>query len=371
MPDPIYRTLAQRLDSLPNGFPPTEDGVELRLLAHLFTPEDAALACELGPTSKRPTRSPLVWARAAPPHGPADRHGEARADQGRPHPRRLGLWLAAVRRRHLRDAGSDHRFRARPAIRAVLPAGLRARHDGCALRAPGHPGRPSSARRHGDRTVRKCDGASSRPTRPGRSIDCICRKQKALIGDPCDHPLDVCLSLSTTPGVFDRIAGMKVLTKEEALDTLRRSAEAGLVHSVSNNQEGLTYICNCCTCSCGILRGIAEFGMANAVARSAFVNTVDADLCLGCGLCEGRVPVRGPGGRCDRHRQRFPLPRLRCLRARLPGGRARPRPTAGGRGPTASGHRGGLARGTRAAARAGRPGTPTRLSAWSVEAKLI
>jgi heterodisulfide reductase subunit A-like polyferredoxin len=26
--------------------------------------------------------------------------------------------------------------------------------------------------------------------------------------------------------------------------------------------------------------------MANAVARSAFVNTVDTDLCQGCGLCE-------------------------------------------------------------------------------------
>ncbi len=76
------------------------------------------------------------------------------------------------------------------------------------------------------------------------------------------------------------------MTKDEALHTLRRSAEAGLVHTVGNNQEGLTYICNCCTCSCGILRGIAEFEMANAVARSAFVNTVDADLCLGCGQCE-------------------------------------------------------------------------------------
>jgi heterodisulfide reductase subunit A-like polyferredoxin len=82
------------------------------------------------------------------------------------------------------------------------------------------------------------------------------------------------------------MSAMKVLTKEEAFDTLRRCAEAGLVHTVGNNQEGLTYICNCCTCSCGILRGIAEFGMANAVARSAFVNTVDTDLCQGCGLCE-------------------------------------------------------------------------------------
>jgi Na+-translocating ferredoxin:NAD+ oxidoreductase subunit B len=117
-------------------------------------------------------------------------------------------------------------------------------------------------------------------------IDCICRKQKALIGDPCGHPVDVCLSFSTTPGYFDRSPGMKVLTKDEALGTLRRSAEAGLVHTVGNNQEGLTYICNCCTCSCGILRGIAELGMANAVARSAFVNTVDGDLCQGCGLCD-------------------------------------------------------------------------------------
>ena len=117
-------------------------------------------------------------------------------------------------------------------------------------------------------------------------VDCICRKQKALIGDPCDHPVDVCLSLSATPGYFDSIGSMKVLTRDEALATLRRSAEAGLVHTVSNNQEGLTYICNCCACSCGILRGISEFKMANAVARSAFVNTVDPDLCQGCGLCE-------------------------------------------------------------------------------------
>jgi electron transport complex protein RnfB len=42
-----YRLLAQRLDSLPNGFPATEDGSELRLLACIFTPEEAALAAQL------------------------------------------------------------------------------------------------------------------------------------------------------------------------------------------------------------------------------------------------------------------------------------------------------------------------------------
>ncbi|KPL17221.1 MAG: hypothetical protein AMS23_09630 [Bacteroides sp. SM1_62] len=41
--------LAKRLDQIPNGFPKTGSGVELRLLAKLFTPEEAALALNLNP----------------------------------------------------------------------------------------------------------------------------------------------------------------------------------------------------------------------------------------------------------------------------------------------------------------------------------
>ena len=42
-----YRQLAQRLDSLPNGYPPSPDGLELKLLAKLFTPQEAELASHL------------------------------------------------------------------------------------------------------------------------------------------------------------------------------------------------------------------------------------------------------------------------------------------------------------------------------------
>ncbi len=37
MNENAYRTLAQRLDALPNGFSPTPDGAELRLLAKKLT----------------------------------------------------------------------------------------------------------------------------------------------------------------------------------------------------------------------------------------------------------------------------------------------------------------------------------------------
>ena len=45
--DDIYRELQRHLDGLPVGFPQTESGVEIRILKHLFTPEEAALATHL------------------------------------------------------------------------------------------------------------------------------------------------------------------------------------------------------------------------------------------------------------------------------------------------------------------------------------
>ena len=118
--------------------------------------------------------------------------------------------------------------------------------------------------------------------------DCICRKQQALLGQPCEHPVDVCMVFSQTAGAFDQMTGMRALSQDEALATLRRAAEAGLVHSVSNNQEGLWYLCNCCTCACGILRGLADLGMANVIATSAFLCEVDEDKCIACGECAER-----------------------------------------------------------------------------------
>ena len=39
----IYKQLADHLDQLPGGYPPTESGVELRILRRLFTPQQAEL----------------------------------------------------------------------------------------------------------------------------------------------------------------------------------------------------------------------------------------------------------------------------------------------------------------------------------------
>ena len=43
----VYRKLQQKLDQLPIGFPATASGVEIRILKHLFTPEQAQIAVSM------------------------------------------------------------------------------------------------------------------------------------------------------------------------------------------------------------------------------------------------------------------------------------------------------------------------------------
>lgn len=283
-----YQLLAERLDALPNGFPPTPDGVELRILAKLFTPGEAALASRLRMTLESPDQI-------------AGRIGG--------DPAELRLQLKALSRRGLIAAGPVEGglgFGLMPFVVGfyemqgpTMDAELASLFEGyfqqtlgkaLAIEPPVHRVIPINESIPVGLEVRPFESAAEivEAAQSWGVTDCICRKQKNLIGQGCSHSLDVCLTLSAKPGAFDRASAVRVLTKQEAMQTLRRSAEEGLVHSVSNKQEDLWYICNCCTCSCGVLRGMVELGLANVVAKSAFVNRVDDGLCVLCGDCVER-----------------------------------------------------------------------------------
>ncbi len=280
-----YKKLAERLDALPNGFPPTEDGVELRMLERLFTPEEAELASQLRLTKEIPEQVARRLGRETAEvrallKGMARRGliaaGKAEGGLG------YGL-LPFVVGIYENQAGNIDRefallFEAyyKQAFAKVMTA-----------QPQFHRVIPVNESIKVDIEVRPFESAASlvNGAQAWGVLDCICRVQKALIGEGCDHPLDVCMTLADVPGAFDSNPVIRALSREEALGTLRRAAEAGLVHSVSNNQKGVHYICNCCTCSCGVLRGMAELGIANVVARSSYLNQVDELLCNGCETC--------------------------------------------------------------------------------------
>jgi ferredoxin len=293
MGDPTpYQRLAKRLDSLPNGFPPAEDGSHLRLLACLFTPEEAALAADLSPQAETPA---ALAARLGTDPGPLRarlkkmaRNGLIAAGRGegglgyRLMPFVVGIYEMQNGRI---DAELARRFEE------YFHAAF---HKALALQPPVHRVVPVRESVKADLTVAPYENALGILARASAwgVTDCICRKQTALIGRPCPHPVEVCMVMSATPGAFHGHVGVRELTREEALGVMRQAAEAGLVHSVANTEEGQWYICNCCTCSCGVLRGMAEGGMASVIARSGFVCQVDELSCDGCGLCEERCPFK-------------------------------------------------------------------------------
>jgi Na+-translocating ferredoxin:NAD+ oxidoreductase subunit B len=284
-----YRLLQQRLHELPNGFPPTEDGADLRLLARLFTPEEAALAATLRLTLETAAD---IAARTGADAKAISKPLKAMATRGLIHAGRaaggLGFGLLPFIVGFYENQG--------PVLDAALARLVedyyrQAFEPTLAVAPQFHRVIPVEQSVDVNMEVRPYESAAEivAAAQSWGVVDCICRKQKALIGEACGHPLDVCMTLSPVPNAFDNAAPfVRKQTREEALATLRRAAEAGLVATVSNSQEGLSYICNCCTCGCGILRGVAELGMANAVARSAFLCRVDEDACGACGLCADR-----------------------------------------------------------------------------------
>ena len=289
MSEEIYRKLAQRLDTIPNGFSATESGAELRLLAKIFTPEEAALAGVM-----RLSREPAadIAARAGVDPDIARGMLKEMARKGLINARKkkeqftfglipfvFGIYehqlprmdeeLAMLFEEYYQEAKGGAITGETPAIHRVVPVEEAVPFD---LEIFPY-----------ERATELIEGAKSWAVR-----DCICRVQQQLVGKGCDHPVENCIAFAPVEGVFDHSEVDRVLTKQEALRILREAEEAGLVHSTGNYRDGRFYICNCCTCSCGILRGVTEFGIPTAVAHSDFRAVVDAEECIGCEDCVER-----------------------------------------------------------------------------------
>lgn len=291
MNEEVYRRLAQRLDALPNGFPATESGVELRLLAKIFTPQEAALAAQMR-LGYEPAEVIAARAGADPQQAYTVLKGMSRKGLIRARRREGGLAfallpfvvgiyeeqlprmdteLAALVEQYFRETAGRTVFETPPPIHRVIPV-----EEAIPFDLEVFPY---------ERAAAIIESARSWGVR-----NCICRVQQRLVGKGCDYPLEVCLVLAPVEEAFDGDQVTRSISKEEALQILRTAEEAGLVHSTGNFRDRHYYICNCCPCCCAVLRGLIEFGVPTAVARSGFRSIVDESTCLGCGACVERCP---------------------------------------------------------------------------------
>ena len=125
-------------------------------------------------------------------------------------------------------------------------------------------------------------------------IPCQCRLVGEYVGDPCKiAPEGVgCFVTGMVAEYLIKIGHGTQLTKEEAIDYLKKAEKAGLVHNGTNVSNDLTnlLICNCCPCHCGGLKSQAKhkFGIVN---KSNFEPRIDHDLCVLCETCVKKCPM--------------------------------------------------------------------------------
>ncbi len=116
-------------------------------------------------------------------------------------------------------------------------------------------------------------------------VKCPCR----LSQKNCDSPLEACIQLNRgAEYALDRGHGRKI-TKQEALDILKKSEDAGLVH-MTENRAGSNVICNCCTCCCEMFRLMKYSGKKWILSPSRY-NAVVSEDCTACGACVDICPV--------------------------------------------------------------------------------
>ncbi len=102
----------------------------------------------------------------------------------------------------------------------------------------------------------------------------------------CDGPIEVCICVDREAELAISERNGRRASLEEAMDALRKTHEAGLVH-LAYEMEGheMRTICSCCACCCHTLAAITRFGYEGVVAKADVVAAHDPEECNNCKLC--------------------------------------------------------------------------------------
>jgi Na+-translocating ferredoxin:NAD+ oxidoreductase RNF subunit RnfB len=121
--------------------------------------------------------------------------------------------------------------------------------------------------------------------------DCICRKEAQMFGHGCDKLMEGCMMFDMAADYYIENGFGREITKEEAMQVLKKTEEDGLVHHSSNHQGKKIFICNCCGCCCKAMAHINVHNNPDAIAKSNYYAVVEEDECTACETCVERCQV--------------------------------------------------------------------------------
>jgi Pyruvate/2-oxoacid:ferredoxin oxidoreductase delta subunit len=292
MKDKIYRRLAEHLGRLPGGFPSSDTGADLRLLERLFTYEEADLATYL--TLDQETASAIAEL-ADLPLAEVEQRLVAMAHKGlifaiqpdngpalyQAVPFIIGIYEFQVNNlsddllQYLNDYKSNKKQEQHvttiPQMRTIpVDKSITAHLEALPYE-------------------RVCELVNARER--FAVAPCICRRRARMTGGGCDAQEESCLLFDEWADYYVHSGRGRSIEFSEVMEILTRADAANLVLQ-PNNSRDIAFLCLCCGCCCGILRGLQQHPKPSEVVASPFIAKLETDICLDCRTCLGRCQMQ-------------------------------------------------------------------------------
>jgi electron transport complex protein RnfB len=294
----MYRALQEHLDKMPVGFPATESGIELKILKHLFTEEDAEIALKLNyipvPLSKIYKKFKKT--------GVSEKELEQKLD---------GMYQKGLINHGKRiENGEEVKYYANaPLVIGMFEYQLnnltkefvldiKQYFEEAFFEEYNKPGVPqlrtiplehSISQEQGIATYDDLKSLIENSKGPIALAECICRKATDLLEDPCKKTdlRETCFSFGGAADFYIEKGLGREIKKEEALEVLKKVEDAGLVLQPGNSQRPMN-ICCCCGCCCEVLVNQKRLAEPARLFATNFYAEVNQDDCIGCGTCVER-----------------------------------------------------------------------------------
>ena len=291
--DQVYINLQKHLDRQAVGFPATKTGAEIKILKHIFTPEEAKIVTflsykleplktifgKVGYLVESVEELEKILNRIQKKGGI-----EFKLKNGTKYyccaPLVVGMYEFQLERltpefiKNFNEYTSDRKFGVEflstelPQMRTI----------------------PVSKSVHPQHNVSTFDEVTTllqQAEDPFVIIECICRKKKSIEGKSCEvtDRKETCLAIGSIAQTVRQSGTGREITRDEALSIIEQNQKQGLVLQPSNTEKA-EFICSCCGCCCGMLGVHKNLPKPLDFWASNFQAVVDTNTCVGCGSCE-------------------------------------------------------------------------------------
>lgn len=291
-----YRRLQQHLDSMPVGFPRAKDDLDIKVLKHLFSLEEAEIAMLL---EYKPISYDIITERAKERgleieglkkkldfmNDKGIINKKALPEGGDYYfnlPLIMGFYeyqVGNLTEEFIKDVDDyfgnyffkdEYNKTGIPQMR-VIPVGESLPLDQGPLQYDDV-----------NKIIKDLDGSIA-------LIDCICRKSKDMINEPCKKTnlRECCLIFRGAADHYVELGHGRYIDKSKALEIIKQAEEDGLVLQPANSKNPMC-ICCCCGCCCVILSNQRKLPAPAKFFASNYFAEVDNEACTGCGVCEDR-----------------------------------------------------------------------------------